>query len=203
MLNSANTRSFPTVIANSNGELQNLDFQVGNKRSPENIKLFAKMLVTSLYTWRSYLPGESAEPDPGMNVGKGTIPTATYRASLALEPEFGKAYRESLSQLKEILANRGSNRVEAVYIVQEIGQPESIGEGRWTIKVIGTQLIANNKGSAAIPNPINLQLTLKAIPPPILSETEKQYKDPGIAKQVRDSLALGLQVTNITDLTKN
>ncbi|WP_373545640.1 hypothetical protein [Chamaesiphon sp.] len=202
MLGTANSRAFPTVIARSNGEMESIEFFTGNTRSPALIKLFAEKFVSELYTWRSYLPEKGSPPDPGMQLeGGGKIPTTVFRYTLGMEPEFAKSYRKQLSELKEITQGGSSNQVETMYVPQQLSEPEAIGSDRWKIKVTGVQLIANSKNTPPATVRVDLELTLRAVPPPILSEVAQQYTDPGIAKAVMTARAMGLEVTNITNLT--
>jgi hypothetical protein len=201
MLFAAVARSMPTFITRGNGETENLEFFTGNTRSPALIKFYAEKVVSGIYTWRSTLPEPGNPLDPGMVVEGGKkIPTTAYRYTLALEPEFANSYRKQLSELQSIVQGQNNAQTQTVYLVQQVGEPESLGAGRWKVKVAGTQLIVNSKNQVPTKLPINVELTLRAVPPPILSEVARKYEDVGIAKAAMMARAEGLEVTAITNL---
>lgn len=201
MLSTAISRSMPTLITRGNGETENLEFFVGNNRSPTLIKFFAEKVVTNLYTWRATLPEPGNPIDPGITVDGGkTIPTTAYRGSLALEPSFAASFREQLSKLESIVQGNNNKQTQTVYLPQQVGEPESIGAGKWKIKVVGTQLIVASSSEAPKKFPINLELSVRAVAPPLLSEVTRKYHDIGIAKAAQMARAEGLEVISISNL---
>jgi hypothetical protein len=202
MLGSAIGRASPTVVTRGNGQTENIDFYTGIDRPASVIKLFAEKTVSEIYSWRNFLPEKGNPPDPGMELDKGgKIPTTVYRYTLALEPEFAESFRKELSQLKEITQSAsGAQQVETMYVPQQVGEPESIGSGKWKIKVSGVQLISNTKNVPPAMVRVDLELTVRAVPPPMLSEVSRKYPDPGIAGAVMTARAMGLEITNITNL---
>jgi hypothetical protein len=201
MLFAAIARSMPTFITRGNGETENLEFFAGVDRSPALIKFYAEKVVGGIYTWRSTLPEPGNPLDPGVVVEGGKkIPTTAYRYTLALEPEFANSYRKQLSELQSIIQGQNTAETQTVYLVQQVGEPESLGAGKWKVKVTGTQLIVNSKGQAPTKFPINVELTVRAVPPPILSEVTRKYEDIGIAKAAMMARAEGLEVTAIVNL---
>jgi hypothetical protein len=201
MLFAAISRSMPIFITRGNGETENLEFFTGNNRSPTLIKFYAEKTVSNIYTWRSTLPERGNPLDPGIVVEGGKkIPTTAYRYTLALEPEFANSYRKELSELQSIVEGQNNADTQTIYLVEQVGEPESIGSGKWKIKVVGTQLIVSGKGQAPTKFPINVELTIRAVPPPILSEVTQKYEDIGIAKAAMMARAEGLEVTAITNL---
>ena len=201
MLFAVIARSMPTFITRGNGETENLEFFAGTDRSPALIKFYAEKVVGGIYTWRNTLPEPGNTLDPGVVVEGGKkIPTTAYRYTLALEPEFANSYRKQLSELQSIIQGQNTADTQTVYLVQQVGEPESLGAGKWKVKVTGTQLIVNSKGQAPTKFPINVELTVRAVPPPILSEVTRKYEDIGIAKAAMMARAEGLEVTAISNL---
>lgn len=203
MLGSAVSRSSPTLVTRGNGQTETIDFLTGSNRPPSVIKLFAEKTISEIYTWRNYLPQKGSPPDPGIELpAGGKIPTTVYQYTFALEPAFAESFRAELAKLREVAAGEGNNRIETIYTPQIVGEPESLGTGKWAIKVSGFQLISNgNASTAPTMVRIDVQLTVRAVPPPILSEVEQSYPDPGIAKAVMNARAMGLEITNVTSLS--
>ena len=201
MLFAAISRSMPTFITRGNGETETLEFFTGNDRSPTLIKFFAQKTMSGIYTWRNTLPEQGNIPDPGIAVEGGRkIPTTAYRYTLALEPEFANSYRKELSELQSIVQGNGNSGVQTAYIVEQIGEPESLGSGKWKIKVAGTQLIVNNNNEQPRKLNINVEMIVRAVVPPLLSEVTSKYKDIGIAKAAQLARAEGLEVISITNI---
>ena len=200
MLSTALSKSMPTLITRGNGETETLEFFTGTDRSPALIKFYAEKVMSGIYTWRNTLPEKDNPPDPGISVEGGKkIPTTAFRYTLALEPEFANSYRKQLAEL--ILIVQGQNpETQTVYVPLQIGQPEPFGTGRWKIKVTGTQLIVNGKNQAPKKLPINVEMVLRAVSPPILSEMTRKYPDIGIAKAAQMARAEGLEVESIVNI---
>jgi hypothetical protein len=203
MLFAAISRSMPTFITKGNGETENLEFFTGVDRSPTLIKFFAEKVISNIYTWRSTLPERGNPPDPGIVVEGGKkIPTTAYRYTLALEPEFASSYRKQLSELQSIVIGNANSLTQTVYLPQHVGEPEAIGPGKWKIKVTGTQLIVSGTNTTPTKFPINVELTVRAVSPPLLSEVTRKYEDIGIAKAAQMARAEGLEVISITNLDR-
>ncbi len=201
MLFAAISRSMPTFITRGNGETEALEFFAGTDRSSTLIKFFAQKTMTGIYTWRNTLPEKGNIPDPGIAIEGGRrIPTTAYRYTLALDPEFANSYRKQLSELQSIVQGNGNSSIQTVYLVEQIGEPESLGFGKWKIKVAGTQLIASSSDQQPTKLNINVEMTVRAVPPPILSEVTRKYEDIGIAKAAQMARAEGLEVISITNI---
>lgn len=201
MLFAAISRSMPTFITRGNGETETLEFFTGNDRSPTLIKFFAQKTMSGIYTWRNTLPEQGNIPDPGIAVEGGRkIPTTAYRYTLALEPEFANSYRKELSELQSIVQGNGNSGVQTAYIVEQIGEPESLSSGKWKIKVAGTQLIVNNNKEQPRKLNINVEMIVRSVVPPLLSEVTRKYEDIGIAKAAQLARAEGLEVISITNI---
>jgi hypothetical protein len=192
-------RSAPTYITKGNGETEKLEFFTGNARSPSLIKFYAEKTITNIYTWRNTLPEKGNPADPGVMVEGGKkIPTMAFVYTLALEPKFANSFRKQLSELMAI-NQRGEAQVQAAYLVEHVGEPESIGSGQWKIKVIGNQLI-QAAGQNPTTMPINVELTVRAVPAPVLSDISKKYSDAGLAKYAAAARAEGLEVLAISNI---
>jgi hypothetical protein len=201
MLFAAISRSMPTFITRGNGETENLEFFTGTDRSPTLIKFFAQKTMSGIYTWRNTLPEKGNIPDPGIAVEGGRkIPTTAYRYTLALEPEFANSYRKQLGELQSIVRGSGNSSVQTAYIIEQISEPESLGSGKWKVKVAGTQLIVNSSNEQPTKLNINVEMTVRAVPPPLLSEVTRKYEDIGIAKAAQIARAEGLEVISITNI---
>jgi hypothetical protein len=194
------SKSLPLFVTKGNGETDNLEFFTGNDRSPALIKFFAEEAITNIYTWRNTLPEKGNPPDLGVMVEGGKkIPTTAFRYSLALEPVFAKSFQKELGELVAITQSV-SRDTQTAYVVEQVGEPEIAGSGKWKIKVIGHQLIQPGAGRELVNNPINLDLLVRAVPPPTLSSISKKYEDIGLAKAAAISRAKGLEIINITNI---
>lgn len=191
-------KSMPIFITRGNGETENIDFFTGTNRSPALIKFYAEKSMTAIYTWRNTLPEKGNPPDPGVVVDGGKkIPTTAFRYTLALEPDFANSFRKQLAELQTITQSSGDT--QTAYLVEQVGEPEVVGSGKWKVKVIGNQLI-QSKDRSPVKMPINVELTVRAVPPPLLSEVSRKYEDVGLAQAAVMARAEGLEILSITNI---
>jgi hypothetical protein len=208
-------------VVKSNGVMESLEEQVGNKRNPALIQLWVKDSMTSMYTFKNTLPQEGHPVDPGMAVNEvktggkpdGSVgvtrrlPTIPYRYTFALDPGFAKFFRVGLAELIASV-DGGQANAEAAYVIDSISDPKETkpGSGVWKLDIVGSWLISHGGGKVDRTMPMNKTITVKAVPPIRESEAMALYKDKDLpdagkmAKNLMQISAAGLRITDIVDL---
>jgi hypothetical protein len=190
-------------VTKGNGDVESLEYMVGNTRSPELIADFARKTMIGIFSWRNTLPEEGNPPDPGVAFGKGKISTTSFRYSFGLSPQFAEAFRPKLA---EVVGELTQGNLETVYIISHISKPKEIATGVWSLDVVGNLYIGSATSSVVVPGgntkQLNRRLTIAAVPPYTMSEASAAYKTPGLANAVARIRAAGLQITNIEPLLR-
>lgn len=211
-------------VVKSNGVMESLEEQVGNKRNPALIKLWVKDAMTNMYTFKNTLPQEGHPVDPGIAVNEvktggasgkpdGSVgvtrrlPTIPYRYTFALDPGFAKFFRVGLAELIASM-DGGQANAEAAYVVESVSEPKETnsGSGVWKLDMVGSWLVSHGGGKVDRTMPMNKTITVKAVPPIRESEAMALYKDkdsPDAGKMARNLMqisAAGLRITDIVDL---
>jgi hypothetical protein len=206
-----------SLVVKSNGVMESLEEQAGNKRNPDLIKLWVRDSMTNMYTFKNTLPQEGRPIDPGIPVNEektgkpdGTptanrkLPTISYRYTFAIEPGFAKHFRVGLADL--IASVGGGQAAEAAYVIDSISDPKEtkLGSGVWKLDIVGSWLISHGGGKVDRTMPMNMTVTVKAVPPIRESEAMALYKDATdaakMAKNLTQISAAGLRITEIVDL---
>jgi hypothetical protein len=211
-------------VVKSNGVMESLEEQVGNKRNPALIQLWVKDSMTNMYTFKNTLPQEGHPVDPGVAVNEikaagasgkpdGSVgvarrlPTIPYRYTFALDPGFAKFFRVGLAELIASV-DGGQANAEAAYMVDSISDPKETkpGSGVWKLDIVGSWLVSHGGGKIDRTMPMNKTITVKAVPPIRESEAMALYKDKDLpdagkmAKNLMQISAAGLRITDIVDL---
>jgi hypothetical protein len=211
-------------VVKSNGVMESLEEQVGNKRNPALIQLWVKDSMTNMYTFKNTLPQEGHPADPGVAVNEikaagasgkpdGSVgvarrlPTIPYRYTFALDPGFAKFFRVGLAELIASV-DGGQANAEAAYMVDSISDPKETktGSGVWKLDIVGSWLVSHGGGKIDRTMPMNKTITVKAVPPIRESEAMALYKDKDLpdagkmAKNLMQISAAGLRITDIVDL---
>jgi hypothetical protein len=213
-------KSVTPYVVKSNGVMESLEEQVGNKRNPALIKLWARDAMTNMYTFKNTLPQEGHPTDPGIAVnevktGKSDestgvtrrLPTIPYRYTFAIDPGFAKFFRVGLAELIASV-DGGQANAEAAYVIDTISDPRETkpGSGVWKLDIVGSWLISHGGGKIDRTMPMNKTVTVKAVPPIRESEAMALYKDKEssdagkMAKNLMQISAAGLRITDIVDL---
>jgi hypothetical protein len=199
----AASKPMGAFVTKGNGEVESLEYMMGEKRSPELVADFARKTMIGIFSWRNTLPEEGNPPDPGVPIGKGKISTTSYRYSFGLSPQFAEAFRPKLA---EVVGDITQGNLETVYIISHISKPKEIASGVWTLDVVGNLYIGSATSSAVLPGgntrQLNRRLTISAVPPYTMSEASAAYKTPGLANALARIRAAGLQITNIEPLLR-
>lgn len=216
------SKPISSLVVKSNGVMESLEEQVGNKRNPDLIKLWVKDSMTSIYTFKNVLPQEGRPIDPGVlvneeKVGKSDgattatanrkLPTISYRYTFAIDPSFAKHFRVGLAELIASVEG-GQANAEAAYVIDSISDPKETrpGAGVWKLDIVGSWLISHGGGKVDRTMPMNKTVTVKAVPPIRESEAMALYKDKDgndaakMAKNLMQISAAGLRITEIVDL---
>jgi hypothetical protein len=209
-----------SLVVKSNGVMESLEEQVGNKRNPDLVKLWVKDSMTNMYTFKNTLPQEGRPIDPGIPVNEekagksdGTVtanrklPTISYRYTFAIDPGFAKHFRVGLAELIASVEG-GQANAEAAYVIDSISDPKETkpGSGVWKLDIVGSWLISHGGGKVDRTMPMNKTVTVKAVPPIRESEAMALYKDKDapeagkMAKNLMQISAAGLRITDIVDL---
>lgn len=208
-------------VVKSNGVMESLEEQVGNKRNPALIQLWVKDSMTNMYTFKNTLPQEGHPVDPGMPVNEvktggkpdGSVgvtrklPTISYRYTFAIDPGFAKFFRVGLAELIASVEG-GQANAEAAYVIDSVSDPKETkpGSGVWKLDIVGSWLVSHGGGKVDRTVVMNKTVTVKAVPPIRESEAMALYKDKDLpdagkmAKNLMQISAAGLRITDIVDL---
>jgi hypothetical protein len=191
-----------SYVVDSTGNRLALHQITNPKEQAQHIQNFASWFVSGLHSYRWYIDGENGEriPDPGLSVGGGKkIPSAVYIATLAMRPELGIRYRQSMA---DVLSQKKVSAKEKSYFklaADGISPPQAIGKDRWKIYVKGNQISVAESGEERL-NARYVALVLAKVQPMSLSIAQKDYKDKDIANAAAETSAWGLEVQSIEDM---
>jgi hypothetical protein len=190
------------VIDGNTGDRRRVGQIVDAKQKQEHIKDYAKLVATALSTYRWYVPAEFGEkkPDPGFPVDSNgsKVPTAVYLGSFYLEPNYASKYLPIISAQMKSLNLQVENRLNSIFIPSRISQPQKQGEGKWLVRVTGTQKTMSEGGAARL-IPVVKELAIREAPTMSTTLAEKSYKNPEMAKGLAEARSWGLVTTSISD----
>jgi hypothetical protein len=175
------------------------------KKQQQHIQDYATWVTRSLYTYRWYLPNDDGtkKPDPGFALGRTgeKVPTAVYLGSLALEPHYALEYLPIIAKQLAAYGIPASSHVESEFIPQKASIPESVGAGKWKVRVTGTQKTRSESGDERL-IPAIYELIVRDVPAVSQTFAEKDYKEKGIAAALADARSWGLETMYIGNLIR-
>ncbi len=175
------------------------------KKQQQHIQDYATWVTRSLYTYRWYLPNDDGtkKPDPGFALGRTgeKVPTAVYLGSLALEPHYALEYLPIIAKQLAAYGIPASSHVESEFIPQKASIPESVGAGKWKVRVTGAQKTRSETGDERL-IPAIYELIVRDVPAVSQTFAEKDYKEKGIAAALADARSWGLETIYIANLIR-
>jgi hypothetical protein len=174
------------------------------KKQQQHIQDYATWITRSLYTYRWYLPNDDGtrKPDPGFLVGRSKkVPTAVYLGSLGLEPHFAAEYLPIVADQLTAAGIPASSRVESEFIPQKASIPETVGAGKWRVRVTGVQRTRSESGDERL-FPTIIESIVREVPTVSQTFAEKDYKEKGIAQALADARSWGLETIYVRNLIK-
>jgi len=162
-------------------------------RYPSVLKSFVKQWLQLTFSWNNKIPGTN-DSDKGIKIGSKKVPTAAYFASLLMEPQFGKA---TLNQLSDIISTEiFTGDAQATVIISYVSEPRQVRTNEWDIDVIATRLVVNQRSGKEDRIPFNKTFRVKAVE--IQNATFGSDSSP-FEMKVYDLRSAGLEIQAITD----
>ena len=184
---------------------------IGNQeRTDEVLQKFSKDILTTLFTWTGFLPGENNQPsrDKGVTLkinrggreSKQTIPTPTWEASFALSEDFRKDFLVNLASLIPESVFKGETKL--VFVPVHVGVPAKIKEGEWELFVIANILVFRETNKIGKVIPFRKKVYLRAVEIPDYLLLPKDSTSPAYAELIAKRRASGLEIYALQDLNK-
>jgi len=173
------------------------------ERRPETIERFVTQYVQMTFSWSNQVPF-TEEPDTGIQVQGGRVPTGAYYASHMLEPDFGKASLVSLAELVPQDLFRGTSAIRQFVELEWMSEPRKIGDTGWQVSwevdLVSTRVIYDPNTGRDERIPFNKTITV--VPVPIQTPTygEETHEIEKLVYQLRSA---GLQITEIRNFYPN
>jgi hypothetical protein len=175
------------------------------KQQQQHIQDYATWITRSLYTYRWYLPNADGtkKPDPGFLLGRSgkRVPTAVYIGSLGLEPHFAAEYLPIIADQLTAAGIPASSRVESEFIPQKASIPETVGAGKWRVRVTGVQKTRSEAGDERV-FPTIIEAIVREVPAISQTFAEKDYQEKGVAQALADARSWGLETIYVRSLIK-
>ena len=200
----------PVLVQNQEGESLTVKGIPAYSRDSKAISRFTGEVLTMMLSWSGYLPPETLEErtKPKRDVGvkvqgdnqRYILPTASWEASFALEPEFRKEFLPSLAQFVPKAIFDG--RVITFYVPQLVSEPISLGQGRWKLDVIGNIHIIEQNNQMKDSISFNRTVYVRAITPMFEGGIPNESKHNQLAHKVQKIRAAALEIYAITSLEK-
>ena len=198
----------PVLVQRYDGESINVKGIPANSRDSQAISRFTGEVLTMLLSWSGYLPPETLaeRTQPKRDVGvkvegdnkQYVLPTSSWEASFALEPEFKKEFLPKLAQFVPQAIFDG--RVRTFYAPQLIGEPISLGQGRWKLDVIGNIHIIEQNNQLRDSISFNRTVYVRAITPMFERGLPDESEHNKLALKVLQIRAAALEIYAITEL---
>ncbi|OKH53146.1 hypothetical protein NIES2101_12495 [Calothrix sp. HK-06] len=130
------------------GRAISVDPKPDMERYPETIRRFVGETMTLMLTW-----------------SQQQQPRTVWETSSVLVNDNLKPKLESIISPSETL----SQGTENVLVIQTIGEPTKISEGRWKVEIIANQIIFTNSDKLGKTIPFNKQILVQAVEAPFAS----------------------------------
>ena len=199
----------PVLVQNQDGESLLVKGIPANSRDNKAISRFTGEVLTMMLSWSAYLPPETVEqsrkprPDRGVKVQgekQYVLPTSSWEASFALEPEFRQ---EFLPQLASFVPKAIFNgQAQTFYVPQFVGEPVSLGQGRWKLDVIGNIYLIEKNSQLKDSIPFNRTVYVRAITPMFKRGIPENSSHNQLAHKVAKIRSAALEIYAMTELEK-
>jgi hypothetical protein len=201
----ASNQKSPTLIQMTGGKTITASSVDSNTRSPEVIKRFVALNISSLMSWSVQLSadvtqGGSPILDSGIEVVslrgmKKKVPTTAWQASFAFAEDFRKGILASVSELIPDGVFTGNAKV--VLVIKSISPPEEVEKGKWKVNLVSNLITFSAVNQAGESVPFNKEIFIQTIDIPVL-KSDAAPLDEAIYK-VRSS---GLEIYAMRDLAR-
>lgn len=217
-VNTIASKPTPTLVQTLNGKAMSIASLQNKERPPKVIQDFVLKNMTDLFTWRVYLlpttQDEFRNPkvDPGMPIeveGNASLklPTPVWAASFAISDDFRKDFLgKSLAPLTTSLKIlQGSSYVAFMPIsIQEPVEVKGKSEEKlWRVKVVGNLAIRTAQNVPETIVPINKDIYVRAIVPPILPDLEKVDSKTDLQAVTAIARSYGLEIYGMEDFSRD
>jgi len=195
----------PTLVQMQDGQAIRVSPMGSRERTPETIRRFVNDTLVLMFNWSGSLPAttaeEAAQPraDPGLPIeverGKRNIATASWQASFALSEDFRQDFLKRVAELTPPGVFTGTSQV--VMVINHVGNPESVGEGRWKVAVVAHLYVFNEANALGQAIPFNREVFVEAVTAPTVPAGETPLEQ--AIYRIRQT---GLQIYAIRELER-
>ncbi len=198
----------PVLVQTQGGESFTVKGIGARQRDAESIKRFTGEILTLMLSWSGYLPPETIEEstspklDPGIKLTADNqqylLPTQSWEASFAMEPEFREEFLPTLAQFVPESVFQGKTTV--FYVPSLVGEPEKVGPGQWKVDVMGMLYVIRDDNQLGDLIPFNRTVYLRAITPMFERSLPLESHHPQLAQKVAEIRQAALEIYAIADL---
>ena len=201
---SSNQKS-PTLVQLTGGKTITASSVDSNTRSPDVIKRFVALNISSLMSWSVQLSsdvtqGGSPILDSGIEVlslhgMKKKVPTTAWQASFAFAEDFRKGILSSVAEL--IPPDVFTGNANVVLVIKSISPPEEVEKGKWKVSIVSNLITFSAANQVGESVPFNKEIFIQTIDIPV-PKSDASPLDEAIYK-VRAS---GLEIYAMRDLAR-
>ena len=201
---SSNQKS-PTLVQLTGGKTITASSVDSNTRSPDAIKRFVALNISSLMSWSVQLSsdvtqGGSPILDSGIEVlslhgMKKKVPTTAWQASFAFAEDFRKGILSSVAEL--IPPDVFTGNAKVVLVIKSISPPEEVEKGKWKVSLVSNLITFSAANQVGESVPFNKEIFIQTIDIPV-PKSDASPLDEAIYK-VRAS---GLEIYAMRDLAR-
>jgi hypothetical protein len=127
--------------------------------------------------------------------GKRNIATASWQASFALSEDFRQDFLKRVAELTPPGVFTGTSQV--VMVINHVGNPEAVGEGRWKVTVVAHLYVFNDANALGQAIPFNREVFVEAVTAPAVPDGETPLEQ--AIYRIRQT---GLQIYAIRELER-
>ena len=198
----------PVLVQTQSGDSLVVKDIPASSRDSKAISKFTGEVLTMMLSWSGYLPAETIEEstkprlDRGITVegenSKYVLPTSSWEASFAFEPEFRAEFLPKLAQFVPKAIFNG--QAQTFYVPQFVGEPVSVGQGKWKLDVIGSIHVIGQNHQLKDSIPFNRTVYVRAITPMFKRGLPEASSHNQLAHKVLQIRSAALEIYAITDL---
>jgi hypothetical protein len=195
----------PTLVQLQDGQAIRVGTMGSRERTPETIRRFVNDTLVLMFNWSGSLPATTAEEanqpraDPGLPIeverGRRNIATASWQASFAFSEDFRQDFLKRVAELTPPRVFTGTSQV--VMVINHVGSPEVVGEGRWKVAVVAHLYVFNDANALGQAIPFNREVFVEAVTAPAVPDG-----DTPLEQAIYSIRQTGLQIYAIRELER-
>ena len=201
----SNNQKSPTLVQLTGGKTIIASSVDSNTRSPDAIKRFVALNISSLMSWSVQLSSDITQGgipilDSGIELlslhgMKKKVPTTAWQASFAFAEDFRKGILSSVAEL--IPPDVFTGNAKVVLVIKSISPPEEVEKGKWKVSLVSNLITFSAANQVGESVPFNKEIFIQTIDIPV-PKSDASPLDEAIYK-VRAS---GLEIYAMRDLAR-